>query len=84
MKPVLGEDDEKDFKSSLNPESLIRLTSCRVEPSLAEAGPGSFFQFERQGYFGLDALDSKEGKLVFNRSVALKDSWAKIEKGGKG
>jgi glutaminyl-tRNA synthetase len=84
LNPILGEEDEKDFKSSLNPESLICLTSCRVEPSLAMAGVGTFFQFERQGYFCPDARDSKAGHLVFNRSVALKDSWAKIEKGGKG
>jgi glutaminyl-tRNA synthetase len=83
MNPILGEEEEKDFQASLNPDSLIRLTSGRVEPSLAKAGAGSFFQFERQGYFCADSLDSKEGKLVFNRSVALKDSWAKIEKGEK-
>jgi glutaminyl-tRNA synthetase len=84
LNPVLSEEEERDFKSSLNPNSLVSLDTCKIEPSLAEAAPGSFFQFERQGYFCLDAVDSKGGKLVFNRSVPLKDSWAKIEKGGKG
>jgi glutaminyl-tRNA synthetase len=58
------------------------LTSCRVEPSLAGAAPGSRYQFERQGYFCVDA-DSSDGKLVFNRTVALRDTWAKIEKAMK-
>ncbi|MFH0788164.1 MAG: glutamine--tRNA ligase/YqeY domain fusion protein [Pseudomonadota bacterium] len=81
LNPILGEEEEREFKSSLNPHSLISLGSCRVEPSLADSAPGDFFQFERQGYFCLDAVDSKGGKLVFNRTVPLKDSWAKIEKG---
>ncbi len=84
LNPILGEEEERDFKSSLNPHSLLSLNSCRVEPSLADAASGDFFQFERQGYFCLDAVDSKGGKLVFNRTVPLKDSWAKIEKGGQG
>ncbi len=84
LNPILGEEEERDFKSSLNPHSLISLGSCQVEPSLADAASGDFFQFERQGYFCLDAVDSKGGKLVFNRTVPLKDSWAKIEKGGQG
>jgi glutaminyl-tRNA synthetase len=58
---------------------LERVTGCRVEPSLAAAKPGSRYQFERQGYFCVDS-DSTEGTLVFNRTVALRDSWAKIEK----
>jgi len=69
-----------DFKDSLNPNSLEVLTSCRVEPSLAGATPGSRYQFERQGYFCVDPVDSSPEKLVFNRTVALRDSWAKIEK----
>jgi len=68
-----------DFKSNLNPDSLETLTECRVEPSLAGAAPGSRYQFERQGYFCVDP-DSLNGKLVFNRTVSLRDSWAKIEK----
>jgi len=68
-----------DFKSNLNPDSLETLTECRVEPGLAGAAPGSRHQFERQGYFCVDP-DSSDGALVFNRTVSLRDSWAKIEK----
>ncbi|MFH0981714.1 MAG: glutamine--tRNA ligase/YqeY domain fusion protein [Planctomycetota bacterium] len=68
-----------DYKSNLNPKSLETLTSCRVEPSLAGAAPGDRHQFERLGYFCVDP-DSSVGKLVFNRTVTLKDTWAKIEK----
>jgi glutaminyl-tRNA synthetase len=70
----------KDYKSNLNPKSLETLKSCRVEPSLAGAAPGGRYQFERQGYFCVDAVDSSRDLLVFNRTVALRDSWAKIEK----
>ncbi len=69
----------QDYAVNLNPNSLERLTGCRVEPSLAGAQPGSRYQFERQGYFCVDP-DSAAGQLVFNRTVALRDSWAKIEK----
>ena len=75
--------DGRDFKSYLNPNSLETLTSCRVEPSLAGAAPGSRYQFERQGYFCVDSVDSSDGVLVFNRTVPLRDSWAKIEKARK-
>jgi len=68
-----------DFKANLNPNSLETLTSCRVEPSLAGAAPGSRYQFMRQGYFCVDP-DSSAGTLVFNRTVALRDTWAKIER----
>jgi glutaminyl-tRNA synthetase len=71
----------KDFKAHLNPDSLEVLTSCCVEPSLANAGTGSRYQFERQGYFCVDT-DSSAEKLVFNRAVSLRDTWAKIEKQG--
>jgi len=70
-----------DFKDYLNPDSVEMLTSCRVEPSLADAKPGSRYQFERQGYFCVDP-DTSAGKLVFNRTVPLRDTWAKIEKQG--
>lgn len=71
-----------DFTTVLNPNSLDVVTECRVEPSLANAEPGSRYQFERQGYFCVD-LDAKPGALVFNRTVTLKDTWAKIaQKGG--
>jgi len=67
-----------DFKESLNPKSLEVLTGCRVEPSLEGANPGCRFQFERVGYFCADSVDSKPGNLVFNRTVQLRDTWAKI------
>ena len=68
----------EDFKSNLNPNSLQILTGCRVEPSLADAAPLSRYQFERLGYFCVDP-DSSSGKLVFNRTVTLRDPWAKIQ-----
>ncbi len=67
-------------RAVLNPGSLTRLTGCKVEPSLADAAPGARFQFERQGYFCVDTRDSAAFKPVFNRTVPLRDSWAKIEK----
>ncbi len=73
-------DESADFKSTLNPNSLETLTSCRVEPSLANAAPGSRYQFERQGYFCVDSADSSEDALVFNRTVSLRDTWAKVQK----
>ena len=75
--------DGGDFKDNLNPDSLQVLSDCLVEPSLAEAAAGDRVQFERQGYFCVDS-DSTAEKLVFNRTVSLRDSWAKIEKKGKG
>lgn len=72
-------DAADDWKSNLNPHSLEVLTGCRVEPSLAGATHGSSYQFERQGYFCVDP-DSAPDKLVFNRTVTLKDTWAKIQK----
>jgi glutaminyl-tRNA synthetase len=72
-------DEDEEWKSRLNPSSLERLTGCRLEPALAEAAPGSRFQFERNGYFCVDP-DSAPGRPVFNRTVALRDSWAKVEK----
>ncbi|MCK4314714.1 MAG: glutamine--tRNA ligase/YqeY domain fusion protein [Anaerolineae bacterium] len=78
----LDEKGGSDFKSHLNPNSLETLASCRVEPSLAGALPGSRYQFERQGYCCVDP-DSSGGTLVFNRTVSLRDTWAKIEKAQK-
>jgi len=72
----------KDFKSNLNPNSLEILSSCFVEPSLSKAEPGSRYQFERMGYFCVDP-DSSEDKLVFNRTVTLRDTWARIQKAQK-
>ena len=75
-----GDDDEGlDFTAHLNPKSLEVLSGCKVEPSLAGAAAGSRYQFERLGYFSVDP-DSAAGTLVFNRTVALRDTWAKIEK----
>ena len=71
-----------DFKTYVNPNSLEILSSCRIEPGLAEAVPGSRYQFERQGYFCVDP-DSKADRPVFNKTVSLRDTWAKIEKSGK-
>jgi len=68
-------DDEPTLDSPVNPESLVILKCCKAEPSLAGAVPGERFQFLRQGYFCVDK-DSTPGKLVFNRTVGLKDSWA--------
>jgi glutaminyl-tRNA synthetase len=75
-------DEGEDVTQVINPNSLEILTVCFLEPSLAAAQPGDKFQFERTGYFCLD-LDSTPDKPVFNRTVTLKDSWAKIEKSGK-
>lgn len=72
-------DEIEDLDAILNPHSLEVLTGCMVEPSLAAAHPGESFQFERVGYFCMDP-DSTPGRPVFNRTVTLKDSWAKIEK----
>ncbi len=69
----------EDYLSYVNPESLVVLKDCKLEPSLAKAEPGDFYQFERQGYFCADIVDSKPGELVFNRTVALKDSWARMQ-----
>ncbi|MDQ7062977.1 MAG: glutamine--tRNA ligase/YqeY domain fusion protein [candidate division KSB1 bacterium] len=71
--------DGRDFKAFLNPDSLKVITAY-AEPGLAEAQSGERFQFERQGYFCVDTRDSKPGKPVFNRTITLKDTWAKIEK----
>jgi len=76
------EEEGLDFKAYVNPDSVKILNSCRTEPCLAEAVPGSHYQFERQGYFCVDP-DSKADNLVFNRTVSLRDTWAKIEKSGK-
>ena len=74
-----GGDDEGNFVQSINPNSLEVLNAAQLEPSLANTTPGERFQFERMGYFCTD-LDSKPGALVFNRTVTLRDTWAKIEK----
>lgn len=78
---ALSEADEaagKSFLANLNPSSLEVLSDCKLEPALADAEPGQRYQFERTGYFTPDSLDSAPGAPVFNRTVTLRDSWAKI------
>jgi glutaminyl-tRNA synthetase len=72
----------QDFTANLNPNSLEVLTDCKLEPSLRDASPAARYQFERVGYFCVDR-DSTPGRLVFNRTVGLRDTWAKIEKKSK-
>jgi len=80
----MGESEGADFTKFLSPRSLEILKSCRVEPSLTKAAPGSRYQFERVGYFCVDSVDSSAGMPVFNRIVSLRDSWAKVAaKGNK-
>ena len=69
-----------DYKTYLNPDSVKVISAAKLEPSLRNAAPGTRFQFERLGYFCVDSKHSQPGKPVFNRTVQLKDSWAKIEK----
>jgi glutaminyl-tRNA synthetase len=73
-------DSKKEFKEFINPESLVIVDKCKLEPSLKNSEPGDRFQFERLGYFYVDTKYSSNEKLVFNRIVTLRDSWAKIEK----
>jgi glutaminyl-tRNA synthetase len=70
-------EEGKTFKDYLNPNSLIVLTDARIEPAVANDPPGSRYQFERQGYFVSDMVDSRPGHLVYNRIVTLRDTWAK-------
>jgi glutaminyl-tRNA synthetase len=70
------------FLANLNPRSLEVVAGCKLEPSVAGSAVGKTFQFERLGYFCVDK-DTTPGKLVFNRAVTLRDTWAKIEKKGK-
>jgi glutaminyl-tRNA synthetase len=69
----------EDFTQTLNPHSLQVLQGCMLEPSLAEAAPGARYQFERQGYFCADSRDSTPSRPVFNRTVTLRDTWAKVQ-----
>jgi len=69
---------DKDFMEFINPDSLEVLRNCKLEPSLKEAKEGDRFQFQRMGYFCVDSKYSKEGAPVFNRTVSLKDTWAKL------
>jgi glutaminyl-tRNA synthetase len=79
--PNPGEEEEsEEFSDWLNPHSLEVLTGCRVEAGLANAAPGSRYQFLRQGYFCTDSRDSRPDALVFNRTVSLRDSWARSQR----
>ena len=81
--PEADLEEGQDFTANLNPESLVVVSPARVEPALADDPPGTLYQFERQGYFISDPIDSRPGSLVFNRTVALRDSWAKIAARGR-
>ena len=81
--PEAGLEEGQDFTANLNPDSLVVVNPARVEPALADDPPGTLYQFERQGYFISDPIDSGPGSLVFNRTVALRDSWAKIAARGR-
>jgi glutaminyl-tRNA synthetase len=74
-------DEADDFKSTLNPDSLVVVRDARIEPGVADDPPGSRYQFERQGYFCSDLVDSRPGTLVFNRTVTLRDTWERREQG---
>jgi len=76
--------DGKEYKEHLNPDSLRTLTNCYAEASLAEVEAGEPYQFEREGYFCLDGVLSSDERLIFNRTVTLRDTWAKIEQEHKG
>jgi len=77
-----AETGDGDFTANLNPESMVILSNSRIEPAVAQAPPGTRYQFERSGYFCSDAVDSSSERLVFNRTVSLRDTWAKLEKKG--
>ena len=72
-------DDAEDYRTVLNPGSLEVVDTARVEPHVCGAVPGSHYQFERLGYFCVDSRDSKPDALVFNRTVTLRDTWARVE-----
>jgi glutaminyl-tRNA synthetase len=74
------EADKQDFTENLNPDSLEILTGCKLEKSLSKAAPEQAYQFERLGYFCLDSKESTPDSPVFNRTVTLRDAWAKIAK----
>jgi glutaminyl-tRNA synthetase len=75
---VADPDEGEDFRANLNPQSLITLSNAFIEPSVRNDPPGTRYQFERTGFFCSDMIDSKPGQLVFNRTVTLRDTWAKV------
>ena len=74
-----GVPEGQDFLSTLNPESLVAVRGAKIEPSVANDAPGTRYQFERTGYFISDTEDSRPGRLVFNRTVSLRDSWERAK-----
>jgi glutaminyl-tRNA synthetase len=72
-------DEGQEFTSTLNPDSLIVVPDAKIEPSVAKDHVGTRYQFERTGYFITDTIDSTPDRLVFNRTVTLRDSWAKVK-----
>ena len=78
--PDEDDEDGADWLSFLNPESLVTVSDAKLEPGLAEATPGSRFQFERQGYFCVDTKDSTADRIVFNRTTTLRDTWARVQR----
>ena len=79
--PNPGRDDpEGNFLNDLNHKSVEVITNCKTEPELINTNPADVFQFEREGYFCMDNKDSRPDKLVFNRTVTLRDTWAKFER----
>ncbi len=76
-------EDGADWKANLNPKSIEILTGCWVEPSLKGSAPGARYQFERMGYFCVDSGNSEKDRLVFNRTVTLRDPWANIKRAGR-
>ncbi|MDG1861086.1 MAG: glutamine--tRNA ligase, partial [SAR324 cluster bacterium] len=79
VNPSPGTDDPGgNFLNDLNPDSIETVTSCRVEPGLLKAKPEDIYQFERVGYFCVDSKESRPEALVFNRTVTLRDTWAKL------
>ena len=79
VEDIAAESEEEDYKSFINPNSLEIVKNAKLEPSLVNAKVGENFQFERKGYFCVDSKQYNAGNLVFNRTVGLKDSWAKIQ-----
>ena len=73
------QDSDSDWTSFINPDSLTVIEHALVEPSLANAAAGARYQFERTGYFCVDEKDSREDKPVFNRTITLRDTWARVE-----
>ena len=85
VNPSPGSDDlSGNFLNDLNPDSIETVTSCRVEPGLLKAKPEDIYQFERVGYFCVDSKESRPEALVFNRTVTLRDTWAKLEQENSG